>query len=96
MLATMPAPIINSHRGLFLVLFFIFEALFIVSVIVLTDVDFTWTVGWSDIGRTVFWFSFVGLFVVSFLLRRAARYLAVIGWISLFVGFLFTIFLSLA
>jgi hypothetical protein len=92
----MYVPTANSRHGMFIILYCIFEVLFIASVIVLIDENFTWTVGWNDVGRITFWFSFIGLFVVSLLLRRSARYLAIIGWISLFAGYLFATFLPLA
>ena len=89
----MATSVTNRHRGLVSVLFFIFEALFVASVVTLTRIDVCEMAVWSEAAGVTFWFSFVGLFVVSFLLRQAARHLAVIGWITLFIGFWFAAFL---
>jgi hypothetical protein len=89
----MATSITNRHRGLLSVLFFIFEALFVASVVILTRIDIREMTVWTEADGVAFWFSFVGLLVVSFLLRRTARHLAVIGWITLVVGFLFAAFL---
>ena len=88
-IGVMATSITNRHRGLLSVLFFIFEALFVASVVTFTRIDIREAAVWSEAAGVTFWFSFVGLLIVSFLLRRAARHLAVIGWITLFVGFWF-------
>ena len=77
----------ESYRHLLIVLFFLFETLFVASVVALfcTNVRrHSTTVGMAGI---TFWFSFVGQLVVCFLLRRIARPYAVAGWFTLFGGF---------
>ncbi len=78
------------------VLFFIFEALFVASVVVQTRMDFQARLALSDAAGISFGFSFVGLFVVSYLMRRSSRYLTIIGWVTLFAGFWFAAFFLVA
>lgn len=84
----------NLHRGWLGVLFFIFEVLFVTSVVILTRIDFQERLALSDAAGISFWFSFVGLFIVSYLMRRSSRYLTIIGWVTLFAGFCFAALFS--
>jgi len=77
----------DSHRGLFYVLFWLFETLLIASGTALAVIDPRRGLLVSDAAGLTFWFAFVGLFTASFVLRRAARRLAVIAWWTLFVVF---------
>jgi hypothetical protein len=98
MLGIMATPITNRHRGLFRVLFFIFEALWLVSnAILLTVRPHPWFWDDSEASRTLaaitFMFSFVGLFVVCFLLRQTDPRLANIGWVTLLGVVLISLFM---
>ena len=77
----------ESYRHLLIVLFFLFETLFLASVVSGICFDRRWNPQISTAGGITFWFSFVGQLVVCFLLRGSVRRLAIIGWITLFVGF---------
>lgn len=77
----------DSRRGLLYVLFCLFEALLLASVIVIACTDPRRDLPIRDAAGLTFWFAFVGLFTVCFTLKRAARRLAVIGWLTLFGGF---------
>jgi hypothetical protein len=77
----------ESYRHLLIVLFFLFETLFLASVVALFLFDRRWNLQISAAAGIGFWFSFIGQLVVCFLLRRSVRRLAIIGWITLFVGF---------
>ena len=81
----------DRHRDLFLVLFWIFEVLFVASSVTLICKDwrFQHQAFWFVVANITFIFSFVGLLVASFLLRRSARYLANIGWLTLTGAILF-------
>jgi hypothetical protein len=95
-LGRMDTHITNRHHSFYGILFFIFETLFVASVIIFTQIDFHERLAWSDAAGITFWFSFFGLFVISFLLRRTSRYLTIIGWVTLFAGFWFVALLPAA
>jgi hypothetical protein len=88
----MRAFLTDSYRGSLHVLFYLFEALLIASIIVLACVDPRGNLPASDAAGVAFLVSFVGLFAVCFFLRRNAHRLAIIGWLTLFVGFWYLIF----
>jgi cell division protein FtsW (lipid II flippase) len=80
----------DRHRDLFVVLFWIFEALFVASVVVIFRTDSPFHPEPINAYAQIIWMvSFVGLFVASFILRRSARYLANIGWLTLTGAILF-------
>jgi len=94
----MTTPITNRHKDLFRVLFFIFEALWLVSnAILLTVRPHPWFWDESEASRTLaaitFMFSFVGLFVVCLLVRQTYPRLANIGWMTLLVIFFMSLFM---
>ncbi len=73
----------------FVILFWIFEGLFVASEVALFCTDSPFHPGLINAVAAVAWTaSFFGLVVVSFLLRRSARYLANIGWLTLGGGIL--------
>jgi hypothetical protein len=75
----------DRHRDLFVVLFWIFEALFVASsaTLICKDWRFQHQAFWFVVANIALMFSFVGLLVASFVLRRSAQYLANIGWLTL-------------
>jgi hypothetical protein len=73
----------ESHRHLLIVLFFLFETLFLASVVTPFYVDSRQHFLIRDAGGITFLFSFVGLLIVCFLLRRITRPFAVAGWFTL-------------
>ena len=77
----------DSHRKLFCVLFWLFEALLITASITLALIDPRKDSPVSEAANFVFWLAFPGLFAVSFMLRRVVRPLAIIGWWTLFIAF---------
>ena len=77
----------DSYRHLLIVLFFLFETLFVASVVSGICFDRRWNPQISVAGAITFGFSFIGQLVVCFLLRRIARPYAVAGWFTLFGGF---------
>jgi hypothetical protein len=83
----MRTSLLDSHRELFYVLFWLFEALLIASALLLLLIDPRRGLPVSDAAGLTFWFAFAGLFTISFLFRRVARRLAIIGWWTLFIGF---------
>jgi hypothetical protein len=85
LLDVMATPFTNRHRNLFIVLFFIFEALYVSSDVIIycTDSPFQPEL-LNAAAQVTFMYSFVGLLIASFLLRQSARHLANIGWITLF------------
>jgi len=83
----MRTPIADSHRALLYVLFGLFEALLVGSVVLLLLTDHRKALAYDDAAGLAFWFAFIGQFSVCFILRKVARRLAVIGWLTLFAGF---------
>jgi cell division protein FtsW (lipid II flippase) len=80
----------DRHRDLFLVLFWIFEVLFVASMVVIFRTDSPFHPETINAAAQIVWLaSFVCLFIVSFILRRSARYLANIGWLTLTGAILF-------
>jgi len=69
------------------VLFSLFEALLVTSVVALYCTDPRGNPVLDDAAGLTFWFAFFGLLTVTFILRKTARRLAVVGWLSLFGGF---------
>jgi hypothetical protein len=74
----------DSRRHLLIVLFFLFETLFLVSVVTPFCIDPRRNPQIRDADGITFLFSFVGLLIVCFLLRRIARPFAIAGWLTLF------------
>ena len=76
------------HRGLFYVLFMIFEVLFVASIVV------TWTIDprkmrlYNDAAGIAGIFGFVGLLAIWWLLRRVMPRLAKVALLSALLGFL--------
>jgi len=64
-----------------------FEALLLVSAVMLWSVDARRMSGLDEAAGITFWFSFLGLSIVSWLLRRASPRLAVVGFITVLAGF---------
>ena len=78
---------IDSHRGLFYALFGIFEALFLISVVMLWCIDPRRMSRLDEAAGITFGFSFLGLSGVCWLLRRASPRLATVGFITALAGF---------
>jgi hypothetical protein len=81
----------ESHRHLLIVLFYLFEAILLAS---LVTASYSGPRTGANLGiingtNIAYWYSFVGQLIVCSLLRRTARRLAVIGWITLFASLLF-------
>lgn len=85
--AVMQNLLTNSFRHLLIILFFVFETLFVASVIGAFCTKSSADLSISLVFGFAFWFSLLGQLVVCFLLRRRARPLAIVGWITLFAGF---------
>ena len=77
----------DSHRVLLYLLFGLFEALVVGSVVVILITDHRKALAYDDAAGLVFWFAFTGQFWVCFILRKVARLLAIIGWLTLFLRF---------
>ena len=77
----------ESRRQLLYVLFWLFESLLVVTVVIGLSIDRRKSPDLAEAAGLTFWFVFLGLFTVSFVLRRACRRLAILGWVSLFAGF---------
>jgi uncharacterized membrane protein len=78
----------QSHRGLFYVLFTVFETLFVASIVV------TWTIDprkmplYDDAAGVAGLFGFVGLLAIWWLLKRAMPRLAKVALLSALLGLL--------
>jgi hypothetical protein len=78
----------QSHRGLFYVLFTVFETLFVASIVV------TWTIDprkmrlYNDVAGIAGLFGFVGLLAIWWLLRRVMPRLARVALLSALLGLL--------
>lgn len=77
----------NSHRHLWIVLFWLFEALLVATVGAWICLDPRRHPVIDTATGITFLYSFVGLFIACFLLRRIARDLALTGWITLVAAF---------
>ena len=78
---------IASHRSLFCLLIGLFDALMVISVLVIWS-DPRQRSPWSDVAGFTGLFSTVSLFVLWWLLRRAERRLASICLVSGLIGIL--------
>jgi hypothetical protein len=83
----------NSHRHFLKVLFYLFETMLLVSVLLHWSIDPRRQSQLDEASGITFLYSFVGQLIVCFLLRRTARDLALIGWITLTGAFLSSMFL---
>ena len=78
---------IASHRGLFCLLIGLFDALLVMSVLIIWS-DPRQRSAWSDVAGFTGLFSTVSLFILWWLLRRTERRLASICLVSGLVGIL--------
>ena len=77
----------ETHRSLLIVLFGIFETLFVGAVVVHWSVDPRRLPVLDEAAGITFWFSLLGLSIVSWLVRRSAPRLAAIGLATVLAGF---------
>src|SRR5579871_2135615 len=78
---------VKSHCTLLCILFAVFEATLLTSVVILWSADPRQMEGTDTSAGIAFGFSFLGLLAVSLLLRRVLPRLARFGFVSLIFGF---------